>query len=429
MRTMAGFRGFARSLLVTSLVMTWGAAAARGQEVDVDALDDIVDRNYRIDLYQGSVLGSGRIVGMGGAAVAMAEGSAGTAANPASPAVRPATSRDKWDWDWHVDWLSPELGSDFDNNGISTTEELEVSPFITVGLVGRYKHWAVGASFDFSRHRVGLPADPDTVAVTPSFIVGRLVLSRTFARDELTVGLGVRAGTFEILRTYCPTAIDDCPVAQQSESRLFELTGSALETGAVWRPPDRNLRVGATLSLPVAGRTVKVDACSDPAQCGGYIVPGEVEVPWRVAAGVAWRRGPTLWNRKIASEWRDERSLMLAADLVVTGAVDDGFGIEAFVDKKLQPSGRKVVLSLRGGAEYEWKPGRLRVRGGSYWEPGRFLTHTGATIGGRLHVTAGLDYRFYTFCFWGDRYRARVSLISDAAERYFNGGLSVGLWH
>ncbi len=412
-----------------TLAMVLGARPALGQEVDVDALDDIVDRDYGIDLYQGAVLGSGRIVGMGGAAVAMAEGSAGTAANPAAPAVRPATSHDKWDWDWHADWLSPKLGSDFDNNGIATTEELDGSPFFTFGAVGRYKHWALGLSFDFSRHVVAVPADPDTLAVTPTFVVARGVLARTFAADELTVGLGIRTGNFEMLGTFCETAIDDCPVGEQIDRSLFEITGSALETGAVWRPPDRNLRVGATLSLPVAGREVTVDECADPADCGGYIVPGEVALPWRVAAGVAWRRGPSKWNRKVASEWRDERSLMLAADLVVTGAVEDGFGIEAFVAKKLQPSGRKLVWSLRGGAEYEWKPGRLRVRGGSYWEPGRFLTHAGETIGGRLHVTAGLDYRFYSFCFWGDRYRARVSLISDAAERYFNGGLSLGLWH
>ncbi|HLU65845.1 MAG TPA: hypothetical protein VKZ63_06190, partial [Kofleriaceae bacterium] len=126
---------------------------------------------------------------------------------------------------------------------------------------------------------------------------------------------------------------------------------------------------------------------------------------------------------------RDERYLLLAADLVVTGHVPHGHGVEAFSRMQLQPSGRDVGVSPRLGAEYEWLPGRLRVRGGSYWEPSRFRDPRGEDVRGRLHLTLGLDVRIWQFCFWNERYRLRLSVTGDGADGYGNGGLSIGFWH
>ncbi len=146
-------------------------------------------------------------------------------------------------------------------------------------------------------------------------------------------------------------------------------------------------------------------------------------------AGSCLRRGPTRWNRKIRSEWRDEKSLLLAADLVVSGHTPGGYGIEAFSRKQLQPSGRNVGVSPRAGVEYEWVPGRFRIRGGTYWEPSRFRDPEGDDIDGRIHITLGFDVRVWSFCFWNERYRLRLSATSDGARKYGNGGLSIGFWH
>ena len=65
----------------------------------------------------------------------------------------------------------------------------------------------------------------------------------------------------------------------------------------------------------------------------------------------------------------------------------------------------------------------VRVRGGAYWEPGRF-----EDVGGRIHETFGIDLRIGQFHLWGPR-RGRLSLTSDVATRYRNAGISIGFWH
>lgn len=115
--------------------------------------------------------------------------------------------------------------------------------------------------------------------------------------------------------------------------------------------------------------------------------------------------------------------MTVASDIVITGSVPHGYGLEAFGEHELQRSGKNVSYSLRGGVEYEWLPGRLRLRGGSYWEPGRF-----DGVSGRLHGTFGIEVRAFEANVWGRR-RGRVTLTGDIAERYRNLGVSIGFWH
>jgi hypothetical protein len=155
----------------------------------------------------------------------------------------------------------------------------------------------------------------------------------------------------------------------------------------------------------------------------GYILPGHARSPARLVAGSAYRWAPTAWNQQVQTPFHDEPSLTLAADVVVTGATASGAGIEAFGMHELQPSGRHTVVSVRGGGELECLPGRLRLRGGSYWEPGRF-----DGVGGRAHATFGIDLRVLAFQLFGDR-RGRISLIGDVADRYRNIAVDIGFWH
>jgi hypothetical protein len=180
--------------------------------------------------------------------------------------------------------------------------------------------------------------------------------------------------------------------------------------------------LGASLSFPLSGTQPDVSGC-DPNDCEGLILPEGIQVPAQLGLGVAYRFGPTAWNQQVDTRWRDEKALTLAADLLVSGAVPNGYGLEAFLQGDLQRSGAETSLSPRVGAEYEWIPGWLRLRAGSYWEPGRF-----EGVAGRLHGTFGVEGRIFAFSLFGSPYRLRLGLTLDGASGYGNGALSIGFW-
>lgn len=395
-------------MLAVALAIAACAWPGSGRRAQAQAGAPITDRDFVLDYYQGPVLGSVRIVGMGGAAVALAEGSASMAVNPASPAVRPATSTRDWDWDWHLDWLSPSLARDYDNDGRIRESSLTDAPLLTLGAVGQYRSWGVGGGLVLAPRSIALDTGE---LLTSTFVIGRLVVARAFDERRITVGLGLRTAIFDLTS-----------MTGARENNLFSARNASLEAGAVWRPADRDLRVGAAVALPISARGGS--ATCAPENCAGYILPRGVSVPWEASAGVAWRRAATRWNRPIHANWRDERSLIVSGDVVLTGRTRDGQAFEAFLDQTQLPSGRGVNVSVRAGAEYEWLPGRLRVRGGSYWEPGRI-----EGMDGRLHVTAGVEWRFWQLRVWGDDYRLRLALTGDLSRDYSNGGVSLGLWH
>jgi len=381
-----------------------GALAARPAPARAD-LPPITDRNYAIDLYSGAALGTARIVGMGGAATADAEGSAGTVANPAAPAIRSATSTSDWDWDFHVDGQSAIYASDLDNNGRDRGGGARLA---TAGLAGMYREWGLAVVVTTQSSQLGGTA---TGSLDATATRARIALARTFAGEAITVGLAFDVGTFTLAET-----------SQIPKTTLFEIAGSTLAAGAVWRPPHGDWRVGAAGALPVSGKDVSVRNC-DPNDCGGLILPDRVEAPWQLGAGVAWRHGESRWNQWVGGSFRDEGAVLVALDVIVTGRVPDGFGLEAFGEGLAQPSGRHVVASARGGVEWELLPGHLRLRGGTYWEPGRF-----DGVGGRPHLTVGVEGGAIEFTLWG-RHRMRMSLTADLAPRYGNASLSLGFWH
>jgi hypothetical protein len=352
---------------------------------------------------------------MGGAAVALAEGSAGTLANVAAPAVRRTTKTDTFGWDFHLDAQSAAFADDFDNNGLEDTDEAS-SQLATAGLVIQYGEWGFALVATSSSTQIveddGDAATMDGV-LEPQGSVAKLVVARSFLREEHTVGVGLRVASLSVVR----------PREGLDDFALFTLSGPSVEAGYLWRPPAREWRVGVDVALPVRGLTeLTVDEC-DPLDCEGYVLPERVEAPWVWAIGGGYRFGEKPWNTRVETEYRDERALLLAADVVVTGGVEDGHGLEAFARHMLQPSGRSVVVSPRVGAEFEAVGGWLRLRAGSYWEPGRY-----ADVGGRLHGTAGADVRLFQFKLFSHAYRPQLSFTADRARGYGNVGVSFGLW-
>lgn len=370
----------------------------------VAAADPITDRDYAIDFYDGVAIGDTSQVGMGGAGAARLIGSAGTLLNPSAPAVRRTTDQDGWSWDYHLDFLTGRFSSDYDNNGIVAPEGSGAS-FFTSGLSLRIGAWAGAITVTGQTTPLAGSTLPELEAEA---LRTRFALARYIDEIDLAVGIGVQLVQFQI-----------APVDQDA---LFAITGGGVLVGATWLPARQRFRLAAAFDGEIRGGDV-VSARCDPESCEGYILPSHVESAGRVILGGAYRWGPTAWNQQVATRWRDERSLTVAADLVVTGTAPRGHGLEAFGMQQLQPSGRSLAVSLRGGAELEWLPGRLRVRAGSYWEPARF-----EEVGGRLHATVGADLRLFAFRAWGPR-RGRISVTGDVARQYRNLAVSIGLWN
>lgn len=377
------------------------ACAAVGAAVGRAAADPIVDRDFAIDFYEGVAIGDTSQIGMGGAGAARVVGSAGTLLNPSAPAVRRTTDHDRWSWDYHLDALTGKYSSDYDNNG-AATDGASGATLLTLGLALRVGDWSGAITATAQRAPLeGSSLRADALRV-------KLVVARWLPRLQLAIGGGVQSVSFQL----SPRGGGDA---------LFAITGAGLLAGATWLPAMERFRAGVAVESPIVGGEVSAAAC-DPEDCGGYILPGEIASPGRLIAGLAYRWAGTAWNQLVPGKYRDERSLTAAADLVITGPTPNGHGLEAFGMQELQRSGRAAVVSIRGGAELEWLPGRLRVRAGSYWEPGRF-----DGVGGRVHATLGADVRVFEFRAFGPR-RGRISGTADLAARYRNLAISIGFW-
>jgi hypothetical protein len=376
-----------RGAVLAGVVAMAATSAARAQP-----FPPATDRDFALDLYTGTVLGSIRSIGMGGASVALVEQASGMGANPVAPAVREATSNDWWDIDASLDWLNPGLGNDLDNNGDDDGGKATV---LTLGVALELKHTGIGLDGTITVREIG------DIEINSEIL--RLLVAQSFADDVYTFGIGVRGGQFRIA----------------SEGKdLLEATGWSPTAGFLWRPKQIDLRLGGAFSLPASA---DVPEC---AACGDRILPAKVRLPWELSFGGAWRFAPTRWNQQVTSEFRDERALTVAADVVLVGAMVKGRGLQRWAEAgELQRSGDSVEVSVRAGVDYEWIPGWLRVRGGSYWEPGRLEGRSG-----RVHGTGGVEVRLFGFHVLGAAYRVRISLTLDLAHEYGNGGLSLGFW-
>jgi hypothetical protein len=367
----------------------------------------ITNRDYAIDFYEGAAIGDVRMVGMGGAGLALITGSAGTLLNASAPAVRESTDNDSWSWDWHFDYLNGSLSSDFDNNGIAL-DNATGAQLGTGGIAFRRGKWA--GAFVLTAQTAPIDGAENLEAQN---IRMRFAIARWFESIDTSIGIGGQSISFRI---------------NTPEETLFDINGGGGIIGATWVPEMENFRVAATLESAIIGGKVSTEGC-DPMACTvegsprSYILPNQVESAFRSGAGIAYRWAETAWNQHIKPKFRDELAVTAAADIFITGPSKNSYGIEKFGMQELQRSGSHTSVGARIGAEVEAVPGRLRVRAGTYWEPERF---TG--VGGRLHGTFGIEGRLFEFQLWGVR-RGRIGITTDIASRYRNIAFSIGFWH
>jgi hypothetical protein len=389
-----------RAGLLAAVVMA--PAAVRAQAT----FPSITSRNFNIDLFEQPAIGSPRLIAMSGAIDAVAEGAAGLYTNTASAAVRPETTADKFAWNVYFNSYVPANGQDSNDNGQAVTS-VHRSLLGAAGLLVQYGQWGLSVDGGYTAHEIAVQAGG---GLGIRSIIGHIGLAHTFLDQVISIGLGARVGALNVY------------TLESASQTLFTRVGASADAGAVWLPKGRDFRLAAGGGLPF--NTAPISYSCDPNSCGGYILPANAVVPWDATVGGAWRFGPTPWNDKIVGDYRDERQLTVALELSLIGAVDNGYGMEAFAAKQLQVSGRNISPTPRLGVESEVVPSWLRLRAGSYVETSRFPETTA-----RWHGTGGAEVRVFRFRLGGHERRVSVSVAGDFASRYTNAGLSVGFWN
>jgi hypothetical protein len=197
---------------------------ARGQTAP--DLRPITDRHFTIDLHEGVIFGSPRLVAMGGAAFAVGEGATGLFTNAAAGAVRPTKPTGSFEWSAFFNSYVPGSGVDFNNNG-DPTNQYRRSAVYAPGLIFQHGAWGMAVNVGYVRYEIA-PQAGGGLGVRS--IVPHLAISHYIEAVSLSVGAGVRGA---LLNVY----------TREGSNGLFTNAGASAELGAVWQPRTANLRL------------------------------------------------------------------------------------------------------------------------------------------------------------------------------------------
>jgi len=264
--------------------------------------EPITTNHYGIDLFQGPVLASTRVIGLAGAFVAIGEGVEGNTQNPAAPAVRVPWSNSHIDYDlgFGVTFPSSLKNLDFFNSGRRTElPKGTTDGFVFLDLAGnlQFGPWGLGVTTGLQTYALNRNTSATVNAadqLVARISVTHVQLARAFADGRLIIGMGARIATLAV------TNENNLTTSQQD---LFSTVGSGYEAGFVWKPNEHQFRIGGALRTGVTTRPSN-DAPSilypnDPVN--RLYLPERVTVPWDLDLGLAIQLGP----RPLNPRWVD----------------------------------------------------------------------------------------------------------------------------
>lgn len=381
-------------------------------------------RQERLYLNTGVLMGSTRMVAMGGAFAGIAEGTAGFASNLATLAHRAPHLEKDWDVGFTLSLLDVPLSNrrrqDLDNDGLA--DEAPRTRQYLLGLLLQYKHFGLGTflrnrTVSYCATEACRPEDYIQVAVTHSALAGAVA----FGQDDFIVSLGI----------YAAQAV----FSHHDEDWNYGGTGLSLDL--LFRPHGRPYRVGISVRPEVVGGW-RAEDDQLPVLAGRPIYSG-VASPAVLSLGASYRfgEGAERYNRLSPAA---RRQLLAEGDpnvppeepvdapvgtFLVSGQVDFISSVERAVALRSVASfsepeavGSTVLLQPRIGAEHDTWPGRVRTRLGVFVEPSPFEGQVP-----RPHLTGGFEV--FLFRYWEDW---AFSAAFDLSRRYTNVGFSVGFW-
>ncbi len=268
----------------------------------------ILTNDYGIDLYQGAVLSANRVIGLGGAFVAIADGTEGQAMNPAATAARTPYSYGHFDYDAAAGITFPSSikNTDFWNSGSRT--ELPKSEglnflFLNLALQLQFGRWGMGLSTDFQRYslRRGVETTPgaEKDRLLGSIAIGHLQVAHSFVDGQLLLGIGLRTTGLSVTKETGNLL---------GSQELFSTVGTGFETGFIWRPTDWQIRVGGayragfnTRASPESTFVLYEDDLANR-----LYLPSRVTLPWDANVGFAAQLGP----RPLNPRWVDPSGVL-----------------------------------------------------------------------------------------------------------------------
>lgn len=258
----------------------------------------ITTSSYSIDLYQGSVFAGNRVMGLGGAYVAIAEDVDGDLQNPAAPAVRPFFSIEEFDYWLGLGLTFPARLSkiDFFNSGSETGlrgSAADKPVFITPAVNLQWGTLGLGVTAELQNYefRSGGAVDPAESPASLEAVLStfHVQLANSFLDGQLILGVGVR---------YVTMTLEAAPANGDAQT-LFDTSGSGIELGAVWRPNLQPYRLGAAFRTAIDTQP-SFSKSLLPTDTGDIVVgsngatlylPERVSLPWDVNVGAAVQLG------------------------------------------------------------------------------------------------------------------------------------------
>jgi hypothetical protein len=404
------------------LLVAWLAVpAARAQQEVPEAT-----RSERLYLHPGVLMGSARVVGLGGAYVGIAEGVDGFHSSLSALAHRsPRLERD-WDLGVNLSWLDLPLakaqGKDLDNDGLpdDAPETFQMQGAVLL----QYRNFGLG--FSVRNSQVGYC---DTVycearnRLRVSLFQTALAGAVALGRDEFILGFGI----------YSAQAVFSHRL--EGDWR-YGNTGIALDV--LYRPQGKPYRVGVAVRPEVMAAWQRQSG-QVPFLAGRQLFSAVVS-PAVLSLGVSWRlgEGAEHYNRLSPAARRHlleggdflevppELELgtstgrwLISAQADLISPVENAVPVRSFTAlTQAQWVGSSGMLQPRVGVEHETWPGRLRTRLGAFIEPSPFADHLP-----RPHLTGGFE--LFLLEYWENW---ALSASFDVSRRYSNFGISIGFW-
>lgn len=246
-----------------------------------------------MDLTRGVVISTSRVVGLGGAATALARGVEGGLQNPAAVAYRGP----QWP-DWYDYWLAlgvtyPFKSGDFYNSGRvfgnAGARGDDTHVFLIPGAYGQVWNFGVGLAIDSQFATVQGVRDPVTMqdeTLRLRFTTFHVQAGYGFLDGQLIVAGGLRIVR---QRTFLSNSAFN-------NSDVYRTLGLGAEVGVMLRPHHERWSIGAAL-FPRVSTSLRTQGSVIPTPdgdivVGGYYLPRSTTIPTSGSVGFAYRYGP-----------------------------------------------------------------------------------------------------------------------------------------